>query len=459
MKRLVTGSSAPKVVSFLLALSLGWGFRGLAFGRAPQASAKGIEGDWQGTLKPGGAELRLALHIAKADDGSYKATMDSIDQGANGISVTSMSLKDSKLTFTVDSVRGSYEGTVSADGTAISGTWSQGGQSLPLDFKRATAPIKTEHKPAKPSDIDGAWLGTVEAGAIKLRVVFHITNTEDGLMATLDSPDQGAKGIPATSVKRDGASLKIEMKAIGGLFDGTINKDLTAIEGTWTQGGATMPLALKRAKDAAELERRRPQNPAKPYPYREEDVAYDNKLADIKLAATLTIPPGKGPFPAVILVAGSGPHDRDEAVFGHKPFLVLSDYLTRKGIVVLRYDKRGFGQSGGDLAAATTADFATGAEAGMVYLKGRPEANSHKIGLIGHSEGGVIAPMVAARNPGRDLCRDDGRVGRAGGRTAGGAGIVDFTSHGCKSRERGTERYGGAGTIGAGEAGERQLGA
>jgi pimeloyl-ACP methyl ester carboxylesterase len=249
------------------------------------------------------------------------------------------------------------------------------------------------------------------------------------------------------------------MKAIGGLFDGTINKDLTAIEGTWTQGGATMPLALKRAKDAAELERRRPQNPAKPYPYREEDVAYDNKLADIKLAATLTIPPGKGPFPAVILVAGSGPHDRDEAVFGHKPFLVLSDYLTRKGIVVLRYDKRGFGQSGGDLAAATTADFATGAEAGMVYLKGRPEANSHKIGLIGHSEGGVIAPMVAARNPGRDLCRDDGRVGRAGGRTAGGAGIVDFTSHGCKSRERGTERYGGAGTIGAGEAGERQLGA
>jgi len=193
MKRLVTGSSAPKVVSFLLALSLGWGFRGLAFGRAPQASAKGIEGDWQGTLKPGGAELRLALHIAKADDGSYKATMDSIDQGANGISVTSMSLKDSKLTFTVDSVRGSYEGTVSADGTAISGTWSQGGQSLPLDFKRATAPIKTEHKPAKPSDIDGAWLGTVEAGAIKLRVVFHITNTEDGLMATLDSPDPGRK--------------------------------------------------------------------------------------------------------------------------------------------------------------------------------------------------------------------------------------------------------------------------
>jgi len=137
----------------------------------------------------------------------------------------------------------------------------------------------------------------------------------------------------------------------------------------------------------------------RPYPYRDEDVTYENKSVGIKLAGTLTIPPGTGPFPAVVLVAGSGRHDRDETVYGHKPFLVLADYLTRKGIVVLRYDKRGLGQSGGDNAAATTADFATDAEAGLYYLKSCPEVNAHKIGLIGHSEGGVIAPMVAARNP------------------------------------------------------------
>lgn len=143
----------------------------------------------------------------------------------------------------------------------------------------------------------------------------------------------------------------------------------------------------------------RPQNPVKPYPYREEDVSYDNKSTGNRLAATLTLPSGKGPFPAVLLLTGSGPQDRDETVFGHKPFLVLSDYLTRKGIAVLRADDRGVGKSTGNFAAATTADFATDAEAGVAYLKTRSEINSRMIGLIGHSEGGDIAPMVAARNP------------------------------------------------------------
>jgi pimeloyl-ACP methyl ester carboxylesterase len=118
------------------------------------------------------------------------------------------------------------------------------------------------------------------------------------------------------------------------------------------------------------------------------------------LAATLTVPRGKGPFPAVLLIVGSGPHDRDESLMGHKPFLVLSDYLTRKGIVVLRADKRGVDKSTGDLTSATTADFATDAEAGVAYLKTRSEVDPRKIGLIGHSEGGIIAPMVAARNSG-----------------------------------------------------------
>ncbi len=116
------------------------------------------------------------------------------------------------------------------------------------------------------------------------------------------------------------------------------------------------------------------------------------------LAATLTIPEGKGPFPAVVLITGSGPQDRDESLMGHKPFLILSDYLTRHGIAVLRADDRGTGKSTGDFKGATTADFATDTEAGVAYLKTRSEIDPHKIGLIGHSEGGVIAPMIAARN-------------------------------------------------------------
>jgi pimeloyl-ACP methyl ester carboxylesterase len=361
------------------------------------ARAQNIAGDWQGTLKAGPAELRLVLHIAQNADGTYHATLDSIDQASYGLPVSSMSLKSSKLNFTVDVVHGTYEGKVNADASEISGTWSQG-QPLPLAFKKATAPIKTEHKPAKPSDIDGSWWGTLDTGAAKLRLVFHITNTEDGLVATLDSLDQNVKGLPVTAVTRNGSAIKMELKQIDGVFEGKLDKELTFMDGTWTQAGQTWPLALKRAKDAGEMERRRPQNPAKPYPYREEEAQYQNQAAGVTLAATLTLPPGEGPFPAVVLITGSGPQDRDESIMGHRPFLVLADYLTRKGIAVLRADDRGVGRSTGSFLSATTLDFAGDAEAGVAYLKTRSEIDAHKIGLIGHSEGGMIAPMVAARN-------------------------------------------------------------
>ena len=214
---------------------------------APFAGAKSIAGDWRGTLKAGEAELRLVLHITEVSDGSLKATLDSIDQNANGIPVTTITLKDSKLSLDVETVHGTYEGTVNAEATEITGTWTQV-QSLPLEFKRGAFPPKAEHKPAKPSDIDGAWAGTLDTGSGKLRVVFHITNTADGLTATIDSPDQGASGIPASSVTRSGSTLKVESKPIGGVFEGKISSDLASIDGTWTQGGSSFPLTLKREK-------------------------------------------------------------------------------------------------------------------------------------------------------------------------------------------------------------------
>ena len=214
---------------------------------APFAGAKSIAGDWQGTLTTPNGDLRLVLHITEGGDGSLTATLDSIDQNANGIPVTTATLKDSKLSLDVEAVHGTYEGTVNSDATEITGTWTQG-QPLPLDFKRGLAPAKAAHKPAKPSDIDGAWAGTLDAGGTKLRVVFHITNTADGLTATMDSPDQGAFGIPVTSVSRSGSSFKLELKKIGGAFDGKISGDLATIEGTWTQGGGSLPLTLKREK-------------------------------------------------------------------------------------------------------------------------------------------------------------------------------------------------------------------
>lgn len=263
---------------------------------------------------------------------------------------------------------------------------------LPLSAAQSTP------KAIAASDIDGTWMGTLNAGLIKLRVVLHITHAQDGLTATIDSPDQGVSGIPATSISRDGNSLTVGTTSTANAFVGNINADQDAIDGKWTLAGKSWPLVLKRVTEEATTEPHRPQNPVKPYPYREEDVTYANKAQGDTLAATLTVPPGKGPFPAVLLIAGSGPHDRDESLLGHKPFLVLADYLTRKGIVVLRADKRGLGKSTGDYASATTADFATDAEAGVAYLKTRSEVDPHRIGLIGHSEGGIIAPMVAAQD-------------------------------------------------------------
>ncbi len=360
--------------------------------------AQNIVCDWHGTLHAGAADLSLVLHITKGSNGTLKATLDSVGQRAIGIPVTSITLQDSTLKLTIDAIHAAYDGKVNTDATSIAGTWSQGQSSLPLDFQRGT--IKTaQDKPVKPSDIDGAWLGTLDVGATKLRIVFHIVNTEHGLMATMDSPDQGAKGLPVTAITRNGSSLKLEMKVLVAVFEGNISPDLKTMTGTFTQNGASFPLLLSRVKDLTQLERPRPQNPKKPYPYKEEEVAYNNKVQGIHLGATLTVPQGTGPFPAVVLITGSGPQDRDESLLGHRPFLVLADYLTRKGIAVLRADDRGVGQSSGNFAAATTADFATDTEAGLAYLKTRPEVNPHKLGLIGHSEGGVIAPMVAARNP------------------------------------------------------------
>jgi len=370
---------------------LGAGLASLTFTPACLAQSQ-IAGDWQGTLSANGAELRLVLHIAAAKDGRLTATLDSVDQNSNGIPVTAISLKESTLNLSVDAAHATYKGVVNKDASEIDGAWTQA-QPLPLKFTRAAA--VTPAKPVAPSDIDGMWMGSLDTGALKLRIVFKIVNTSNGLTATLTSPDQSPTSIPAASVVRDGDNLTISVNSIAVVYQGKIGADLNSIDGTFTQGGSPLPLLLKRIKDQAEMERPRPQNPVKPYPYREEDVTYSNKAGGNTLAATLTVPPGKGPFPAVLLIVGSGPHDRDESLLGHKPFLVLADYLTRKGIVVLRADKRGVGKSTGNLATATTADFATDAEAGVAWLKTRAEVDAHKIGLVGHSEGGIIAPMAA----------------------------------------------------------------
>jgi len=246
--------------------------------------------------------------------------------------------------------------------------------------------------------IEGIWAGQLKVPGTELRIVFNISKNQDGaLTATLDSPDQGATDIPVEEVIFKDNTLRLEVKSAGGVFEGKVSEDFLVIEGEWKQSGQTLPLTLKRVDKAVEI--LRPQVPKKPYPYIEEELVYENKEAGITLAGTLTLPSGKGPSPVVLLISGSGPQDRNETIYNHRPFLVLADYLTRQGIAVLRVDDRGVGKSTGDFSQATSVDFASDVLAGIEYLKTRKEINPEQIGLIGHSEGGLIAPMVAVKSP------------------------------------------------------------
>lgn len=245
-------------------------------------------------------------------------------------------------------------------------------------------------------DITGQWNGALKVQGTQLRLVFNVIKTENGVSSTMDSPDQGAKGIPTTTTNFENSILKITIANAKIEYEGTLGKD-NIIVGTFKQGGQSFPMNL--SKVVIEKERFvRPQEPIKPYPYYSEEVTFENNKAGIILAGTLTLPKKDGVFPVVILISGSGPQNRDEELLGHKPFLVLSDYLTKNGIAVLRYDDRGTALSKGDFKTATSADFATDVESAITYLKTRKEINKKKIGLMGHSEGGLIAPMVASKS-------------------------------------------------------------
>jgi hypothetical protein len=219
----------------------------LLFVSAVNAGAQTLAGDWQGTLSAGPVELKVILHLTADGQGGFKASMDSPDQGAKDIQVSSVRFADSTLTFQVPAIGGSYTGKADAALKTITGSWSQGGMSAPLTFTRFVAAAAKPRVP-KPSDIDGDWNGTLALPAASLRIVVHIATFEDGMTATLDSPDQNAFGLPAASITRTGTKVQFVMKQIGGEYSGTLDAGLTAIDGTFTQLGNSLPLVLERVK-------------------------------------------------------------------------------------------------------------------------------------------------------------------------------------------------------------------
>jgi len=245
-------------------------------------------------------------------------------------------------------------------------------------------------------NVDGNWLATLTVSDVKLRLILKVEKSANGYAAKFDSPDQGAVDLPIDSIVLDGKKLTFSAAKFDITYEGTLNEAGDEISGIFKQRSGSTPMVFKRIAALPTLNR--PQEPKKPYPYDEQEVSYRNEKDNVKIAGTLTLPRSAGPHPVVLLITGSGSQDRNETIAGHHPFLLLADYLTRNGIAVLRVDDRGIGGTDTGSLSATSENFAEDVLAGVSFLKQRKEIDPKMIGLIGHSEGGMIAPMVAARS-------------------------------------------------------------
>ncbi|MDF1809075.1 MAG: alpha/beta hydrolase [Phycisphaerales bacterium] len=359
------------------------------------ASPEPIADNWHADLKIPTRTLSLIFVITQDEEGQLSAHMESPDQSpGQKIPVSEVTVVDNHLSIALSNLGASIEADWDDENQHWTGTFSQG-IDLPIIIKRGLP----ENKPTI-EGLDGTWKSTINRNGVDLRIILHITTTERGTSAKVDSPDTMAMNIPVSDLAREGDSVHYKLPIIDGVFTGSLI-DVDTLSGTWVvPGNDDITITYVRSEESeSDAVRNRPQVPSKPYGYITEEVVYDNMHAEgVTLAGTLTLPEGDGPFPAAILISGSGPQDRNETVFGHQPFLVLADHLTKQGIAVLRYDDRGVAESTGDFSAATSADFATDANAACAYLLTRSEIDHDSIGFIGHSEGGLIAPIAIQDN-------------------------------------------------------------
>ena len=365
-----------------------------AAGKTPVARPASLEGDWAGTLQVGETELQLVLHLSRDAQGQWHAKLDSLNQSVFGMEASSVTREEDTLRFEIASVGAKFQGNIQPDHRSIRGVWEQSGSGLPLKFEKRAA--NAHAATLTVSKAEGTWQGAIEVTNMRMRLQMHVSHDEKGkLLASVDSLDQGIQGIPASKVTEANGELSFEIPAFQAEYHGTLSASRNEISGEWTQNDSVEKLDFRRSDQPLEL--RRPQNPVKPYPYAVEEITFSSGDGKATLAATLTIPQRTGPFPAALFIGGSGPMDRDETVAGHKPFLVLADLLTKNGIAVLRYDKRGTGQSTGNYEQASVNDLTGDAQAALNYLKSRKEVDQKRVGILAHSEGGILAAQIAVK--------------------------------------------------------------
>ena len=347
---------------------------------------------WYGKLDAGPRVFRFVIQQFDAGAGTLLYRLVSLDEGGQKFVLSPFVLSEAELNFELKASRAIYAGKRSAEGNSVAGTWKQSGQEFPLEFQRlAEAPVD------KPDEV---WNGQLNAVIQKLELQIRIYQAADGMESVyLDSISQKAGGFKASRTIT-GTEWRLDIPMLKASFQGTLSDDGQTLEGTFTQNLIPLALVLERQQHpvpALMADPKRPQTPVPPFPYEIELVQFDNKADGLHIAGTLTIPKSGKPVPAVVLISGSGPQDRDETIANHKPFHVLADHLSRNGIAVLRCDDRGVGGSSGEFEKATTEDFARDVEAAVDFLLADQRIDNARIGLIGHSEGGLIAPIVGSR--------------------------------------------------------------
>ena len=352
-------------------------------------------GEWYGVLAAPSGRLTVVFRFQQSGD-SVSGTLESIDQApGQRIPLAKVAATTSVLTFAIPAIGGSYAGTWNDAEQQWTGTFTQG-MALPLTLKKGAPPA-----PAIVQGVDGTWRGTLKRDTATLHLILHVGTKANGTSATLDSPDIGAFNLDVEGLTRVRDTLRFRVPIASVEFAGQVSDQTHTIRGQWSRAGQPAA-AVTFERDAPATKPTshvRTQWPLMPEGYRAEEVSFVNPTApSVTLAGTLTIPAGRGPFPAAVLISGSGPQDRDEALFGHRPFAVLADYLSKRGIAVLRYDDRGFAKSTGDHSAATSVDFATDANAAVRFLLTRADIDHKAIGFVGHSEGGMIGPIAAVDN-------------------------------------------------------------
>jgi pimeloyl-ACP methyl ester carboxylesterase len=357
--------------------------------------APDIVGDWHGNAAVATGDQMMGLTVTRGPDGALKGEFEARDTapGRRAL-ITDIVAANGHLTFKIAGINATYEATWDEAAKEWRGKISRG--NTPINFSRGLPPAKPRIE-----GLDGRWEAIVDANGTKLRQILRISSGDWGTNALMDSPDQYVSNIVLTNLSRDGRLVRFSVGRGGvGKFEGLLSEDGEELIGSLGAAGQQTPFRFTRTQAVAErAPPKRPQEPVAPLPYRQVEVAFDNPaMPGIHLFGTLTLPEGKGPFPVAITIAGTGQHDRDESLDGHKPFLIIADYLTRNGIAVLRYDERGAGKSPGQPYDATSGDKASDANAAFAYLLGRADIRKDAIGFIGHSEGGLVGPIAMASN-------------------------------------------------------------